>query len=101
AALAQSAIEDNGIAHGGHVPSAIDARMDEIYCGWFRVGDDGLVIAINEEQVCAPELLPVLDAAGATSHGVGSGMRYVARMPPLSLAHTNPAHLPPAAALAA
>lgn len=40
---------------GEHILAAIDARMGEIYCAEFRLNADGLVDAISEEMVIAPE----------------------------------------------
>lgn len=100
AALAQSAV-DASVAPGTYICSAIDARMDEIYCGWFRLGDDGLVVAVSEECVCAPELMPELNVGAAACIGVGSGWRYAARMRVQSIADIRVAQLPHAAAVAA
>ncbi|MFT3930102.1 MAG: tRNA (adenosine(37)-N6)-threonylcarbamoyltransferase complex dimerization subunit type 1 TsaB [Spongiibacteraceae bacterium] len=82
AAIAQTGVDSNAINCGEYLCSAIDARMDEIYCGWFCVGDDGLVIAASEESVCKPEAMPII-ANSATSlwHGVGTGWRYGERLP--------------------
>lgn len=101
AALAQTAV--NGAAQiqsGSVIISAIDARMDEIYCGWFRLGADGLVVALNEEQVCAPEALPQLNVSDTTYYGVGSGWRYRERMPVLALTQCDTELLPRARAVA-
>jgi tRNA threonylcarbamoyladenosine biosynthesis protein TsaB len=100
AALAQSAV-DGSMAAGTLLFSAIDARMDEIYCAWYRLGEDGLVVAVNDEQVCAPEAAPVLDLQGATGIGIGSGWHYAARLPLPSLTDIRAAQLPHAAAVAA
>ena len=78
AVLAQTAA--NVQLAGRFILSAIDARMDEVYCAWFEVGADGLVRACSEERVCAPEAV----AAMATNEpwlGVGSGWNYAARLP--------------------
>lgn len=46
------------------VLAAMDARMDEIYAGWFQVGVDGDVQPLGEEQVLAPDrLAPVPEAS--------------------------------------
>jgi tRNA threonylcarbamoyladenosine biosynthesis protein TsaB len=100
AALAQSAV-DASVAPGTYLCSAIDARMDEIYCGWFRLGDAGLVVAVNEECVCAPELMPEFDTGAAPCIGVGSGWRYAERMRVQSIADIRVTQLPHAAAIAA
>lgn len=98
AALAQSAV-DSQFPQGTYICSAIDARMDEIYCGWFCVGGDGLVAAVNAEIVCAPERLPLINTANNACYGVGSGWRYVERMP--KLAATLDAELLPRASAVA
>lgn len=82
AALAQTAVDAHRLGGGSYICSAIDARMDEIYCGWFRSGDDGLVIAVSEEAVCKPEALPLFDRPDASEcFGVGTGWRYGGRLP--------------------
>lgn len=100
AALAQSAVDTSMLA-GTYLCSAIDARMDEIYCGWYRLGDDRLVVAVNEERVCAPEVMPMPDINDAICIGVGSGWRYAARMSVQSIADIRTSQLPHAAAVAA
>ncbi len=112
AALAQTAVDKQGadsqqIDSGSYLCSAIDARMDEIYCGWFHVGDDGLVIAVSDEKVCKPEAMPLLDvfqssANGITSecYGVGTGWRYAERLPQFTCARTDADLLPRASAVA-
>jgi tRNA threonylcarbamoyladenosine biosynthesis protein TsaB len=115
AALAQSAV-DSSLLPGTYLFSAIDARMDEIYCAWYRLGDDGLVVAVGNEsdgsdgsdessesaeRVCAPEAMPLIDTGAAECIGVGSGWRYAARMPVQPFADIRVAQLPHAAAVAA
>jgi len=51
AALAMQA----GDLKTNRILAAIDARMGEIYCAQFRLNDDGLVEAISDEIVIAPE----------------------------------------------
>lgn len=107
AALAQTAVDRQQIHAGNYICSAIDARMDEVYCGWFRVGDDGLVIAVSDEVVCKPEVLPLLDlfqskAKGLTNecYGVGTGWRYAERLPQFARVRTDADLLPRASAVA-
>lgn len=100
AALAQTAVAAQ-ILSGSYVCSAIDARMDEIYCGWFRVGDDGLVIAVSEEKVCKPEALPLLDMPLTNAcYGVGTGWRYGERLPQFPRSYVDANLLPRAGAVA-
>jgi tRNA threonylcarbamoyladenosine biosynthesis protein TsaB len=108
AALAQTAVDNRAaggaplIATGNYVCSAIDARMDEIYCGWFRVGSDHLVVAANEERVCKPEALPPPDQVAVMDacYGVGTGWRYRERLPQFSRVYIDADLLPRASAVA-
>lgn len=50
---------------------AFDARMGEVYAGWFRQGPDGLPEAISAETLSTPEALAAT-ADGEGSYGVGS-----------------------------
>lgn len=94
AALAQASVSA-AMPAGAHLLSAIDARMDEVYWGCFRLGADGLVVAAGEEQVSAPEALL---APAAPWFGVGSGWRYGERLP-AGAAAVDAAALPRAGAL--
>ncbi len=107
AALAQTAVDMQPVTPGSFLCSAIDARMDEIYCGWFRVGDDDRVIAASEERVCKPEALPLIDPfqceanrATRACYGVGTGWRYGERLPQFARVHTDVDLLPRASAVA-
>ncbi len=102
AALGQTAVDLRQIKAGNYICAAIDARMDEIYCGWFRVGDDNLVIPANEEVVCKPEALPLLDQVAVIGgcYGVGTGWRYGERLPQFARSHTDADLLPRASAVA-
>ena len=101
AALAQTAVDTQRIGSGSYLCSAIDARMDEIYCGWFRVGADGLVIAACEEMVCAPEALPLFDIPVTSEcYGVGTGWRYAERLPHFKRVRSDADLLPRASAVA-
>jgi tRNA threonylcarbamoyladenosine biosynthesis protein TsaB len=44
-----------------HILVAMDARMQEVFHCIFKVGEDGIVVPVSEEQVSAPSLL---DAPG-------------------------------------
>jgi tRNA threonylcarbamoyladenosine biosynthesis protein TsaB len=82
---------------GSFIFSAIDARMDEVYCAWFEVDADGLVVARSEECVCAPEAVPVIDTS-KICYGVGSGWNYAARLPVVNCRSIDAAALPRASA---
>lgn len=49
---------------------AVDARVQEVYCGAYEVQKDGLVSLIGEERVCAPEA--VVAPNESTWNGVGN-----------------------------
>ena len=49
----------------------LDARMEELYAGAFRVGADGLPVAAGEELLVAPDALA--PPGEGVWHGVGSG----------------------------
>jgi tRNA threonylcarbamoyladenosine biosynthesis protein TsaB len=99
AALAQSFVTDT-IDDGSYIAATIDARMDEIYGGWFRVGADRLVHAASDEVVCAPEQMPQIDTRNSTKYAVGSGWRYQSRIPCADFASIDLAKLPHAGAIA-
>jgi tRNA threonylcarbamoyladenosine biosynthesis protein TsaB len=103
AAIAQTLVDSRGINSGDYICSAIDARMDEIYCGWFCVGDDGLVKAASDEIVCKPEAMPLIDIpATQRCYGAGTGWRYGERLPreQISRAEIDADVLPRASAVA-
>jgi tRNA threonylcarbamoyladenosine biosynthesis protein TsaB len=56
---------------GPHVLAAIDARMNEVYVGRFRLRD-GDAIAIGIETIAAPDAV-VLPEPGGEWRGVGTG----------------------------
>ncbi|MFD2229191.1 tRNA (adenosine(37)-N6)-threonylcarbamoyltransferase complex dimerization subunit type 1 TsaB [Alkalimarinus sediminis] len=68
----------------GHqrVATAIDARMDEVYWGAFKVTESG-VVALQSERVCKPEQVSLAedDASDSSFAGVGSGWLFGKRMP--------------------
>jgi len=97
AALAQSALDVHPVPAGARILSAIDARMDEVYWGRFECGVDGLVRALGDEQVSAPEQVI---APAPLCFGIGSGWNYGARMPRDACAVIDAAALPRAGAVA-
>lgn len=99
AALAQTAVTALAPAVGAQLLSAIDARMDEVYWGWFRLEADGLVAACGAEAVSAPERVAVPDPA-AVKYGCGSGWNYSGRMPQQGFTAIDSGVLPRAGAVA-
>lgn len=97
AALAQGAAA--GLPAGSHLLASLDARMDEIYWGWFRVTAEGRVEAVGGEHVSPPEAVAAPAVVGDW-HGVGSGWRYRARIPLANATSIDAAVLPRAAAIA-
>jgi tRNA threonylcarbamoyladenosine biosynthesis protein TsaB len=68
AAVAQCCVRE---CNAGAVLAALDARMQEVYFGAFRVAHNGLVVAAGVESVCAPDSVAV--PAGADWYGAGDG----------------------------
>lgn len=60
-------------AGAGPVLAAIDARMNEVYWGAYRVGADGLPQALLPEAVCAPAEVPRAEAGDWAAVGTGWG----------------------------
>jgi tRNA threonylcarbamoyladenosine biosynthesis protein TsaB len=59
----------------------LDARIDEVYWGFYRL-NDGDIQLIGNEGLCKPELLPVeLPGKSGSIFGAGSGMNFHSRMP--------------------
>lgn len=56
------------------VLAAIDARMGEVYWGAYERGADGLVKLAGVEQVCAPEVVPLVAGEGWFGAGTGWGV---------------------------
>jgi tRNA threonylcarbamoyladenosine biosynthesis protein TsaB len=55
---------------------ALDARMNEVFTGAFTVNDRGIMVAVNEERVCAPE---EVGPVASDTYGIGVGFeRYEA-----------------------
>ena len=67
AATAQSAAKE-GITSA---LVALDARMNEVFTGLFRLNDNGIMTAVDQERVCGPELVQVSDATNVYAVGVG------------------------------
>jgi tRNA threonylcarbamoyladenosine biosynthesis protein TsaB len=98
AALAQTGATD--LREGTRILSAIDARMDEVYWGWFEKAANGLVRSLNAEQLSAPERVESIFSGGAAI-GVGSGWSYQPRLDAAGFAHIDATLLPRASAVVA
>jgi tRNA threonylcarbamoyladenosine biosynthesis protein TsaB len=60
------------VAHGVQAAMvALDARMDEVFSGLYRLDEQGLMQAVGEERVCAPEALALDDPAAWAAVGNG------------------------------
>ncbi len=68
AAMAQGMIREQSATQ---VAVAIDARRREVYWASYQASEQGGVILLGEEQVCAPTLVPLLESG--TWIGAGSG----------------------------
>jgi tRNA threonylcarbamoyladenosine biosynthesis protein TsaB len=77
AAIAREAMTDHG---ANQVVAAIDARMNEVYVGAYRVAEDGGVVLIGDEQVCAPDALDL----DAQDDWVGAGTGWMVHAETLS-----------------
>lgn len=75
AALAQRAWREH---QAEEVCAAIDARMDEVYWGCYRL-QQGVMQLVGEERVCAPEAV-VVPNGFANSYGAGTGWQYAERL---------------------
>jgi len=92
---------DAGREPGDRIVAAIDARMGEVYVGGFVRTADGLVDALDEERLGAPDAVPL---PGGRWIGVGSGFAaqesVLARRCMESAGRIDAAALPHAAAVA-
>ncbi len=50
---------------------ALDARMNEVFTGLFRLNNDGIMTAAGEERVCSPGLVQLPDKTEAHAVGIG------------------------------
>lgn len=71
--------------------SCLDARIEEVYWGWYRV-HQGRPELLGEERLCQPELLPTtLPEQGMHVIAAGNGLNYRPRMPTALTAHFSSA----------
>ena len=81
AALAQSAVDQQLVSTKAAILAALDARMDQLYWAAYE-HKDGLVQALFEETLSAPELVSVDQSISEKSCiGVGPGFNYGERLP--------------------
>ena len=94
AALAQRAWREHGAEQ---VCAAIDARMDEVYWGCYRL-QDGAMTLVGAETVCAPEQVTLARGLESHSHspvGAGTGWQYTERLA-VKVSASHPQLLPDA-----
>lgn len=69
--LAMLALRAVRLEAAEHVLAAIDARMNEVYCGAYRRTATGLIEKCGPETVCAPEAMPKATSSSAVAAGSG------------------------------
>ena len=74
-ALAQGAYEEQ---QAQEVFSCIDARMQEVYYGYYKLGSENIMQLVGEEYVIAPNLIDV--KVNKDCYGVGSGWSIYAEI---------------------
>ena len=74
-ALAQGAYEEQ---KAQEVFSCIDARMQEVYYGYYKLGSGNIMQLVGEEHVIAPNLIDV--KVNKDCYGVGSGWKIYAEI---------------------
>jgi len=78
--LSALALQAGKAAEGRSILSVIDARIDEVYWGWYDI-ENGLPQLRGEEHLSAPEVLTLADNATDAILAVGSGLAFVERFP--------------------
>jgi tRNA threonylcarbamoyladenosine biosynthesis protein TsaB len=90
AAVAQGALDRHAETRtdgpAGRVCVAVDARMNEVFCGEFESGSGGLVHAVGEERVCAPGAVP--NPAAGPFLAAGNGFDRYPELAPVGAAAT-------------
>ena len=79
ACQAQTALREGLVEEGDVVLSALDARINEIYCACYRI-EQGLPVAVQEAQAVAPGELQ-LPPGSQNMVGIGSGLQFVDQYP--------------------
>ncbi|MCY1285447.1 tRNA threonylcarbamoyladenosine biosynthesis protein TsaB [compost metagenome] len=90
AVLAQRAHREQGV---DQVAAAIDARMDEVYWGCYRL-DAGEMRLVGAEAVLPPERASLPRDASGDWYGAGTGWGTFAARIPLEVSGQSPALLP-------
>ena len=81
ACLALTSVRRAQWKEGALVLPVLDARINEIYHGLYRV-EDGSVVALSDDGVCAPAELAPRDGLGNTAVlATGSGLKYREEFP--------------------
>jgi tRNA threonylcarbamoyladenosine biosynthesis protein TsaB len=79
--LASLALQMRSESGTALVFSTLDARIDEVYWGFYKLMDNTVVL-LGEEGLCKPESLPVtLPAQPGSVLAAGTGLDYLERMP--------------------
>ena len=50
---------------------ALDARMNEVFTGLYRINENGIMTLAGEERVCSPDLVPAVTENGVYGVGIG------------------------------
>jgi tRNA threonylcarbamoyladenosine biosynthesis protein TsaB len=72
AAVAQQAADVHDLQVDSAILVCMDARMQEVYWAEYRVGSDGMVGLVDQEQVSSPSAVPELKSL---AFGAGTGWR--------------------------
>ena len=75
----QTALREGRVGEGDLVLSALDARINEIYCACYRIVG-GLPLAIGEPQAIAPSRVTLPDDSEIFA-GVGNGIQFLTQFP--------------------
>ena len=101
AALAQAAFEQGLVQEHSYVVASLDARMNELYWGVYKL-HNGLMLAQCDEQLTAAESLQLTaeHRSNSTIVGVGNGWSYAERIPSESISAYHEHVFPRASAIA-
>lgn len=88
--LALECREVASLPEGTLLLTTLDARIDEVYWGWYRV-DAGGVCLVQAERLSAPESIAPPTASGPII-AVGSGLHYAERFPSMLMQRIDQTH---------